>query len=222
LLHHDGNQQSIWVMSASEIQVTSSQPPAPTQTTAAVEHGFSFHNLLSAMNPLQYLPIVGTIYRAATGDVIPEALRLVGSLVVSGLIGGPLGVIANIAETIAEKVTGIDPEKIVAERFHTAPPAAVAQVGTPPPAVTSVGTPAGAPADTAASARFAFTHQQLAFTPQQLMAYGVQVGPSGTLKPGKVEGADVLNTLELVRLDKAVAAYSANQNMPFAAAARSR
>jgi hypothetical protein len=72
------------------------------------------------MNPLQYLPVVGTIYRAVTGDVIPEALRDLGSMLVSGLLGGPIGLGMNIATMIGEKVTGIDPEKIFASQSKRA------------------------------------------------------------------------------------------------------
>jgi hypothetical protein len=183
-------------MTPSEIQITPTNPPAAAAATAVHDHGFSFHEILSAMNPLQYLPVVGTIYRAVTGDVIPEALRDGGSLLVSGLLGGPIGLVTYIATTIAEKVTGIDPEKIVA-----------AALNPPPPAVA----PVVAPAETIAPA-------QRALTPQQLAAYGVRSDAAGTLKLGNVEGADVLNLLELTRLGRA-AAYAANQTQPLPVAA---
>lgn len=72
----------------------------------------SFHELLSDLNPLQYIPVVGTLYRAMTGDRIPEAARLAGGFVVSGLIGGPLGMVTNLALLAVERLTGIDPEAI--------------------------------------------------------------------------------------------------------------
>lgn len=75
-------------------------------------HGLTFRELLSDLNPLQYLPVVGTIYRAVTGDKISEPLREAGSLVVSGLLGGPFGVMANIGTFILEKVIGVDPDTI--------------------------------------------------------------------------------------------------------------
>jgi hypothetical protein len=100
-----------------DVQAVGLNPAAPASsaqtTTAQASHGFSFHDFLSAINPLQYLPVVGTIYRAVTGDVIPEALREAGSLLVSGLMGGPIGLGINIVTTLAEKASGIDPEKIV-------------------------------------------------------------------------------------------------------------
>ena len=67
-----------------------------------------FHDVLSALNPLQYLPVVGNIYRALTGDIIPEPLRAAGSMIVSGLTGGPIGVGINVASIAFQKITGLD------------------------------------------------------------------------------------------------------------------
>jgi hypothetical protein len=193
-------------MSASAIQPTNASPPAPAPSTAANAHRFGFHELLSALNPLQYLPVVGTIYRAATGDVIPDAVRYTGSMIASGLLGGPIGLLSNIALTIGEKATGVDPEKIAAGLFHKASPVA----GTVVPS--SSATPAPTPATPLVAADSGAT--QLALSPQQLAAYGVHVSRSGTLQMGDIQGADVLNAIELARLDKAASAYAANQPSP--------
>lgn len=86
-----------------------------SQTSAAAPAKPSnrfFRTLLSELNPLQYLPVVGTIYRAMTGDTIPEAARFAGSLVVSGLTGGPLGVAVNVGTTVLEHALGLDPERL--------------------------------------------------------------------------------------------------------------
>ncbi len=178
----------------SEIQGVVTSPAVPAASAPAADgpgRGLTFHDVLSALNPLQYLPVVGTIYRAVTGDVIPEALQRLGSMLVSGLMGGPIGVGINIATTLAEKVTGIDPEKIVAD--HINPPAAIAA------------TPAASPpADTVAVSG--------PLTPAQLAAYGVSSDASGTLKLGAIEGADVLNAIQLAGLSRlAAATYAANQ-----------
>ena len=198
-------------MSTSEIQATTSPAATPAaQTTAAHGHTFSFHEFLSDINPLQYLPVVGTIYRALTGDVIPEALREGGSLLVSGLMGGPIGLITSIAETIAEKATGIDPEKIVTAMFNGTSPAVTASA-TPPaaaPASTS------APAQTSAAELSTPAAPRVAITPQQLVAYGVRPDASGAPKLDDAGGADVLNGIELARLGQASAAYAANQATP--------
>lgn len=84
-------------MITSEIRPAAANAAVTTdRNSTPVDHGFSFHELLSALNPLQYMPVVGTLYRAMTGDVIPEALQRAGSLVVSGLLGGPIGVALNV------------------------------------------------------------------------------------------------------------------------------
>lgn len=208
-------------MSVSAIQassMTSPSPasgsaPAPAQTKPAAARGFTFHALLSALNPLQYLPVVGTIYRAATGDVIPDAVRYTGSMIASGLLGGPIGLLSNIAVTLAEKATGIDPEKMVAAQFHKPP--AGATLAAPPTA-----TPAAAQATPAATPASGST--RVALSPQQLAAYGVHVGRQGTLHMGDIQGADVLNVIELARIDKAASAYAANQTTTLAVATPGR
>jgi hypothetical protein len=76
---------------AAGINPTAAAPAGQATATATADRRFSFHDFLSAINPLQYLPVVGTIYRAVTGDVIPEALRDLGSMLVSGLLAAQSG-----------------------------------------------------------------------------------------------------------------------------------
>jgi hypothetical protein len=179
-------------MVTSAVQATSTNPPPAGQAVKVTDdHTSSFNKLLSAMNPLQYLPVVGTLYRAITGDVIPEAVRRIGSLVVSGLLGGPIGLVVSIATTIAEKATGIDPEAVVAAQFNRTSPGAGAHAATP----------ADVPVPTTAAPS--------AMTAQQLAAYGVRSDAAGTLRLGDIEGADVLNTIQLARRDEVATAYGA-------------
>jgi hypothetical protein len=106
-------------MTAPATGVTSaSSATAAGSPIPAGHHGFSFHDILSALDPLQYLPVVGTNDRAVTNDVIPEPLWRLGSLLVSGLLAGPIGVAISLAATAAEKITGVDPEKVVAAQFN--------------------------------------------------------------------------------------------------------
>jgi hypothetical protein len=154
------------------------------------EH-FTFHELLSDLNPLQYLPVIGTIFRALTGDTVPEPLRDTGSLLVSGLVGGPIGLAMSLGALVVEKVTGIDPEKIGDEML-----ASVGIHGRTPVAVATVTTPLGTQ-----TAQSATTHQTpAAWTPSQLAAYGVTATAGGNLKFGNLEGSDVLNSLEFARM----------------------
>jgi hypothetical protein len=66
--------------------------------------GFSFGALLDVINPLQHIPVVSTIYRAASGDSIGPAPRIVGG----ALFGGVVGLIASAADAVVEGVTGKD------------------------------------------------------------------------------------------------------------------
>jgi hypothetical protein len=68
------------------------------------KEGFSFGALLDIVNPLQHIPIVSTIYRAATGDTIGPAPRMMGG----ALFGGVVGLIAATADTAVEEITGKD------------------------------------------------------------------------------------------------------------------
>ena len=107
--------------------------------------GFSFGTFLSCLNPLQYLPVVGTLYRAVTGDTIPTAVREAGGLVVSGLTGGPVGVAMALGADLVERAVGFDQEKFSQHILasvglgHATPassthavPSAVASAASPP------------------------------------------------------------------------------------------
>ena len=177
--------------------------PAPTATPQAPvaanrAHPSFFHRLLSELNPLQYLPVIGTIYRAATGDVIPPEARFAGSLVVSGLISGPVGVAINLGATALERLTGLDPETIGARLLadigigsRAAPTHVYAKADTRPSQPPTANKPAPA-------ALLAGTERP--WSAAQLTAYGVVQGAGGTLTRGEMSGADVLNSLELTRL----------------------
>jgi len=201
-------------------------PNAQAQPPAAA-HGVTFHEVLSELNPLQYIPVVGTIYRSVTGDTIPEPVRVIGSMIVSGLIGGPIGIAMNIGALSVEKATGFDPETIghgmlaslgigKADSPNAVAPVAVAAVA--PPAVAP---PAVAPAAVAPAAAIQAAPEQAApdrttWSPTQLAAYGVTAGADGTLHHGDLSGSDVLNDLELASLGPAPAAQG---NTVLAAAA---
>jgi hypothetical protein len=146
-------------------------------------------------NPLQYIPVVGMIYRAVTGDTIPELARDAGSLVVSGLTGGPVGVAINLGMLAAEKITGIDPEKIG--------DGVLADIGigsrsTPSTAAGAQGITPGVTTLSSATLKTA-EPPAAAWSPAQLSAYGVTADRKGDLQRGALTGSDVLNDLELAR-----------------------
>ena len=196
--------------------MTARAPASPAHASSQ-QAPSTFHQLLSELNPLQYLPVIGTIYRAVTGDTIPEPVRELGSLAVSGLMGGPIGIATNLGMLALEKVTGIDPEEIgqkVMSALHlSATPTALASAGAAPlatDAATDAGASSSAPAAQAATTA-APADPGMGSAPvkpaaaqgwstAQLAAYGIGQGADGSLKFGSLAGADVLNQLELARL----------------------
>lgn len=184
---------------APDVAVIQSERQEAAQPTPA-EHHTTFHDVLSALNPLQYLPVIGTIYRAVTGDQIPDFLRRIGSLVVSTLIGGPIGAVTNIAMLMAEKATGIDMDKAGQALLNGN------GVGTP-----SVVDPAPGPGPTSVAHGGAVAPPAASptepWSPAQLAAYGVSSSQDGTLKLANLSGADVLNSLELARIQDVQVAY---------------
>ena len=72
--------------------------PAPL----AVSHEEAMHSL----NPLQYVPVVGMVYRAATGETIPAPMRVAGA----GLLGGPLGMLGAAFTALLEELIRMGPD----------------------------------------------------------------------------------------------------------------
>lgn len=77
-------------------------PHDPAQREAPRTFGFA--DFLDMINPLQHIPVVGTIYRELTGDTIHPFSQILGG----GLFGGPLGVAGGLANAIAQEETGRD------------------------------------------------------------------------------------------------------------------
>jgi hypothetical protein len=85
------------------------------------KEGPGFQDVLAAINPLQHLPVVGTIYRYLTGDTISPGSRLAGGL----LYGGPLGLAGAAVNAAIEGVTGKDMgDHVLAMVVEPKPPAA--------------------------------------------------------------------------------------------------
>jgi hypothetical protein len=61
-----------------------------------------FHHILDVINPLQHLPVVGTIYRAITGEHIGNIEKIAGDT----LYGGLWGAVASVADVAFEALTG--------------------------------------------------------------------------------------------------------------------
>lgn len=76
-----------------------------TAQPATDDDGFGFDDFLDIINPLQHLPVIGTAYRAITGDEIETPAKLAGGALFGGLFGflGALGSTAY-AEIVGESV----------------------------------------------------------------------------------------------------------------------
>ena len=68
-----------------------------------------FHHILDVINPLQHLPVVGTIYRAITGEHIGPIEKIAGD----GLYGGIIGAATSVADVAFEAITGKSVEDTV-------------------------------------------------------------------------------------------------------------
>jgi hypothetical protein len=79
-------------------------PTDPKSTQKSSDWDFSFHNLLDIINPLEHLPIIGTLYRAITGTHIGIPEKIAGDT----LYGGLWGAVSSVADAAFEAVTGRD------------------------------------------------------------------------------------------------------------------
>jgi membrane-associated protease RseP (regulator of RpoE activity) len=77
-------------------------PAAAAATVSGPDEGFSFHDLIDIVNPLQHIPVVSTIYRAITGEHIKTFPKIAGDT----LFGGVTGFLSSVADTIFERITG--------------------------------------------------------------------------------------------------------------------
>ena len=59
--------------------------PAQGKPASSGTFDFSFHDLLSIINPLQHLPVIGTLYRAITGDKIGAIEKVAGDTLYGGV-----------------------------------------------------------------------------------------------------------------------------------------
>lgn len=66
------------------------------------EDGLQVSDVLDVLNPLQHIPFVSALYRELTGDTISSAAKLAGG----ALLGGPIGLVTAIADTVITQETG--------------------------------------------------------------------------------------------------------------------
>lgn len=135
-------------MSATAIAAAQATAPSAATATAppssrAWKDGksFGFHDFLDLINPLQHLPIIGSIYRWATGDEPGEVARVAGDT----LYGGPIGLALGLVATATEDNKGRDlGERMLAGLFGSgddgktpSPTPATATASAAPPAASA-------------------------------------------------------------------------------------
>jgi hypothetical protein len=81
---------------------------ASASTTGNDSEGF-FGHILDIINPLQHLPVVGTVYRAITGNHIGAVEKIAGDT----LYGGLWGAVTSVADVAFEGLTGKSVEDTV-------------------------------------------------------------------------------------------------------------
>ena len=64
----------------------------------------------NALNPLQYVPVVGMLYRQATGETVPPPFLIAGSVVSSAIMGGPLGVVGSLLVNFVMELARLGPD----------------------------------------------------------------------------------------------------------------
>jgi hypothetical protein len=99
-------------------------------------HGsFSFKDLLDIVNPLQHIPVIGSIYRYLTGDEPSVGTRVIGD----ALYGGPIGFgVSVVSNALLTNESGQDlGERLLADVFgphdHDSPTLGTPQVATGQP-----------------------------------------------------------------------------------------
>jgi hypothetical protein len=108
---------------AAQIVAPAAAPSVPsTADKSGNPHEGFFHHLLDVINPLQHLPVIGTIYRAITGEHIGAAERIAGDT----LYGGLWGAVSSIADVAFEGITGKSAEDTVLSWFKSDSPTQVA------------------------------------------------------------------------------------------------
>ncbi len=169
--------------------------------------GMSFGEFLSCLNPLQYVPVVGTIYRAVTGDTIPAPVRAVGALVFSGMTSGPVGIGISLGIGAVERAVGFDEEKFGQGLLASI---GIGKGNAPAgPAMLDSAPAAPATLDNAPAARAGAAGGQAAFTAADLARFGLTQSADGSLSGNAgagLSGADALNAMELGRI--ATTAYA--------------
>lgn len=153
---------------AAATATTPAAPPPSHPPHLWKDGSFGFADLLDIINPLQHLPVIGSIYRWATGDRPGDGARVIGDTI----YGGPIGLVTGVLAVLTEDGEGHDlgeqaiaaligpaeenaaPGETAAAAAEAPPTPATAAVvpdHPPIPLIRQAGTPAAARSDTASA-----------------------------------------------------------------------
>jgi hypothetical protein len=84
-------------------------PPVPPEQ-APVPVQMSFKDLMVAANPLQYVPVVGTIYRAVTGESAPVGFQVAGAVATGAVSGSFIGALGTALIGLVTELVRLGPD----------------------------------------------------------------------------------------------------------------
>lgn len=88
----------------SETSFDAAMAYAQTQSAEPETDDFGFDDIVDMINPLHHIPLVGMIYREATGDEIDPVAQIIGSAAYGGFAGAASGIV----NAIVQEETGRD------------------------------------------------------------------------------------------------------------------
>jgi len=93
-------------------------PPLGENEATPMPSDATFEEVLRSLNPLHHVPVVGSLYRAATGETVIPAIAVLGA----AIIGGPIAalVTAGLAAFRESTAPSVSPS-VAARRYAQTP-----------------------------------------------------------------------------------------------------
>lgn len=85
-------------------------PPVGPDQARPIPVPGTFEDFLRGLNPLHHLPVVGTIYRAVTGESVPAVERIAVSGITAAFLGGPFGMLGTILAIVGQGLLEMGPD----------------------------------------------------------------------------------------------------------------
>lgn len=83
----------------------------PYQGQMPVAITFSDAERAAVANPLQHLPVVGMIYRAFSGETLPEPVKIADAVVSGAVLGGPIGLVGTLLMSLVTELARLGPDR---------------------------------------------------------------------------------------------------------------